>query len=108
MAKIEKIVNEDFDQLLKKIEIGILGGNSSASIEDASDFCDGDAKCSIRVFERFSFVGKNRVSLNVTLFQKADGPVHLSTITSGGSQGMFLKINTWGEKAFLDKLTDLL
>ena len=31
----------------------------------------------------------------------------LSAITSGGSQAMFLKLNTWGEKAFLDTLREL-
>ena len=30
--------------------------------------------------------------------------LHLSGITAGGSQGVLLKFNTWGEKAFLDKL----
>jgi len=61
------------------------------------------------VFERYSCLGSNRVSLSVTLFQSSpDGPVHLSAITSGGSQALFFKINTFGENAFLDKLKDLL
>ncbi len=108
MAKFEQIVNGDFEQLLKTIENGILGGNVSASLEDSSDFCDGDAKCSVRVFERYSYAGGNRVSMNVTLFQNGNGPIHLSAITSGGSQAMFFKVNTWGEESFLDKLIALL
>ncbi len=108
MAKFEQVINGDFEQLLKTIENGILGGNVSASLEDSSDFCDGDAKCSVRVFERYSYAGGNRVSMNVTLFQNGNGPIHLSAITSGGSQAMFFKVNTWGEEAFLDKLKELL
>ncbi len=108
MAKFEQIINGDFEQLLKTIENGILGGNVSASLEDSSDFCDGDARCSVRVFERYSYAGGNRVSMNVTLFQNGNGPIHISAITSGGSQAMFFKINTWGEEAFLDKLKELL
>ena len=46
--------------------------------------------------------------MNVTLFQKGDGDIKLSAITSGGSQAMFFKVNTWGEEAFLDKLRELL
>jgi len=54
-------------------------------------------------------MGSNRVSLNVTLFQAApDAPVQLSAITSGGSQAVFFKINTWGEEAFLEKLREIL
>lgn len=108
MAKLEQTVNADFDQLLEKIENGILEGSLSASLEDSGDVRDGDARCSVRVFERYSYAGSNRVSLSVTLFKNADGPVHITAITSGGSQAMFFKINTVGEEAFLDKLRELL
>lgn len=108
MAKLEQIINGNFEQLLRRIEDGIQGGSVSASLEDSSDFRSGDARCSVRVFERYSYAGGNRVSLSVTLFQSGDGPIHLSAITSGGSQAMFFKINTWGEEAFLDKLRELL
>ena len=32
----------------------------------------------------------------------------LSAITSGGSNALFFKVNTWGEEAFLDKIKELL
>lgn len=108
MAKIERIIQRDFRQLLAVIETGIVNGSASASLEEASDFHDGDARCSVRVFERYSWTGGNRVSLSVTLFQNGDGPVHLSAIATGGSQAMFFKVNTWGEEAFLEKLDELL
>ncbi len=108
MAKLERTLNRDFSELLTTIENGILGGSVSATLEDKSDFYSGSARCSVRVFERYSYIGCNRVSLNVTLFKEGDGPVRLSAITSGGSQAMFFKINTWGEEAFLEKLEALL
>lgn len=108
MAKLVKRVNSDFNQLLKKIENGIINGSVSASLEDSSDFISGDARCSVRVFERYSYAGNNRVSMSVTLFQNADEPIYVSAITAGGSQAMFFKMNTLGEEAFLDKLRELL
>ena len=108
MAKLEQTLNVNFEQLLRRIEDGIQAGSASAILEDMSDFRNGDAKCSVRVFERYSYAGGNRVSLSVTLFQNGNGPVHLSAITSGGSQAMFFKFNTLGEEAFLDKLIELL
>lgn len=108
MAKLEQVLNGDFKHILDKIERGILNGSMSASLEDSSDICDGDARCSVRVFERYSYAGGNRVSMNVTLFQNADGPIYLSAITSGGSQAVLFKMNTFGEEAFLDKLKELL
>lgn len=108
MAKLEKTLNGDFYSILHNITDGILNGSISASLEDSSDFRSDDARCSIRVFERYSYAGGNRVSLNVTLFQSGDGPIQLSAITAGGSQVLFFKVNTWGEEAFLDKLRELL
>ena len=108
MAKLERTLNGNFDQILQKIERGILNGSLSASLEDSSDFWDGGARCSVRVFERYSAMGGNRLSLNVTLFQSQDGPIRLSAVASGGSQAMFFKINTFGESAFLDKLKEIL
>ncbi len=109
MAKLETIVrDESFDAVLQRIEKGILEGSFSATLEDFSDFDGGNSRCAVRVFERYSMIGGNRVSLSVTLFQGADGVIHLSGITSGGSQAAFLKINTFGEEAFLDKLDEVL
>lgn len=108
MAKLEQTLTGDFNQIVKKIEDGILNGSMSASLEDFSDFRSDTARCSVRVFERYSYLGSNRVSMNVTLFQSGDGPIHLSAITAGGSQAIFFKINTWGEEAFLDKLREIL
>lgn len=108
MAKLEKRLNGDFNQLLRRIENGIINGSVSASLEDSSDFMSGDARCSVRVFERYSYAGGNRVSMSVTLFQNGNEPIHVSAITAGGSQAMFFKMNTMGEEAFLDKLRELL
>ena len=109
MAKLEQFVSTDFDALLKRIESGIMGGSISATLEDKSDFITPTARCSVRVFERYSYIGGNRVSLSVTLFQSANtDTVAVSAIASGGSQAMFFKVNTFGEEAFLDKLRELL
>ncbi len=108
MAKLEKTLHGDFDALLRRIETEIVDGSMSASLEDGSDFHGEGARCSVRVFERYSFIGSNRVSLSVTLFQSGEGPVRLSAISSGGSQAMFFKLNTVGEETFLDKLRELL
>jgi hypothetical protein len=107
MAKLEKTLSGNFDSWLERIEKGILEGSVSASLEETTDFCQGDARCAVRAFERYSYAGGNRVSLTVTLFQNGSGPICLSAITTGGSQGVFFKFNTWGEETFLEKLREL-
>ena len=60
----------------------------------------------MRVYERYSYFGGNRVSLSVTLVGRGE-ELFLSAITSGGSQAMFFKVNTWGEESFLDALEEV-
>ena len=58
------------------------------------------------VYERYSWSGGNRLSMTLTLVGDGED-LFLSAITSGGSQGMFFKFNTWGEEFFLDTLREL-
>lgn len=108
MSKIEKTLVYDFDKLLTLIEEGVVNTSKTATLEEATDFQSGNARCSIRVFERYSLTGSNRLSLSVTLFRNGDEPIHLSAITSGGAETAFFSYNTFGEIKFLDKFTEIL
>ena len=107
MAIFEKTIrNQNFDTLLRKLEHAIPDSSWSAELEAGSDFKEGSARCSVRVFERYSMVGGNRLSL--TLIQNGDEPIRLSAIAAGGSQAVFFKMNTLGEDAFLEDVKQLL
>ena len=107
MAKYESQLRGDFNEFLDKIEDGILNGSISASYENGSDFRDNGICCAVRVYERYSVIGSNRVSLSITLIGK-DNDLFVSAITAGGSQAMFFKLNTLGEKAFLQCAVDII
>lgn len=106
MAKYEKHWNGDFDAFLDYLFDGIMNGSASASYEDGSDWTADGVCVAVRVFERYSWVGSNRVSLNLTLAGQGNH-LFLTAITSGGSQAVFWKLNTMGEESFLDKVTEL-
>ena len=106
MAKYECHLTGDFDRVLSYLHDGILEGSASASYEDGSDYASGEVRCAVRVYERYSTFGSNRVSLNLTLMGRGED-LFLSAITSGGSQAVLFKLNTMGEEAFLDKLVEL-
>lgn len=107
MAKLEKHMRGDFDSVLTQLDEGILTGSMSASLEDSSDFSCGDVRCAVRVYERYSWTGGNRLSMTVTLFGCGDD-LMFSAITSGGSNAMFFKMNTIGEDAFLDTVMSII
>ena len=103
MAKYERSFIGDFDHVLSVLHSEILTGSISATYEDGSDCLQGDTRVAVRVYERFSYSGGNRVSMNLTLVGRGS-ELFLSVITAGGSQGAFFKFNTWGESAFLDTI----
>lgn len=106
MAKYEKQLVGDFDAFLEYLFDGIMNGSMSASYEDGSEWTANGVRVAVRVFERFSYMGGNRVSLNITLAGSGNN-LFLTAITAGGSQAMFWKLNTIGEENFLDKVIEL-
>ena len=105
MAKYTTTVTGDFYDFKNYLRNAILGGSISATFEDEYASTVNGVRCSVQVYERFSYSGGNRVSLSVTLIEH-EGTIRVAAITSGGSQALFLKVNTWGEEAFLEKLQD--
>ena len=107
MAKLERAITGDFDDVLWRLDQAVLNGSMSATLEDRSDFSIGSVQVAVRVYERYSAMGGNRVAMSLTLAGEGDS-LYLTAITAGGSQAMFFKINTWGEEAFLDTLAQAL
>lgn len=101
MAKYEKTLEGNFNELLDWLHNDITNGSISASYEDGSNITMGQIKLAVRVYERYSMMGGNRVSLNITLIGDSH-KLFVSAITSGGSKAVFFKINTIGEDAFLE------
>ena len=107
MAQYQKHIRGDFDDFVAYVESGVAKGSVSASREGGYRFEKDGVRCVTRVFERYSYMGGNRLSLSVTVFGK-DNDLDVCAITSGGSQAVFFKINTLGEEAFLRKFADLI
>lgn len=103
MAQYERHLKGGFDELLSYLEGELMNASATISLEGMSDCELGGARCAVRVYERYSALGGNRVSLNITLLGVGD-TLFLSAISAGGSQAMIFKINTFGEDAFLDTL----
>ena len=106
MAKYTHYWKGNFDDALNRLHEGILNGSATASYEGGDDFSRNCVRCAVRVYERYSMLGGNRVSLNLTLFGCGED-LSLSAMTSGGSQALFWKVNTFGEEAFLEKVREI-
>ena len=83
MAKYETRLRGDFDETLRDLHDGILDKSASASFEDESYVQCAGVRCCVRVYERYSWSGGNRLSMTLTLV--GDGEeLFLSAITAGG------------------------
>lgn len=107
MAKYTTEIRGNLEHFMDYLKEEILSTSHSASLEDTQTLQLGEVKCIVQVYERYSYFGGNRVSLNVTAFGRAGGDSFAVTaITAGGSQAVFFKINTIGEENFLEKFVD--
>ena len=104
MAKFERHIpgSYDFDEVLTYLHKGIVEGSWTAEYEAGSEYRAGEVRCAVRVYERYSLSGGNRVSLTVMLAGQGD-KLFLSGIAAAGSQAAF-KVCGWGEDEFLARL----
>jgi hypothetical protein len=102
MAHYEHELTGDVDAFIAHLDRAIPEGSITAKFEDGGDLRIGDARMVVRVYERYSALGGNRVSLCVSVLAVGER-LALTATTSGGSQAMFFKLNTFGEEAFLEK-----
>lgn len=105
MAKLEATLHGNFSAILNAIDTAVLEGSFTASLEDESHFQSSPGRCTAHRPAVRTALSCNRVSLSVLLLETAHG-VRLSAIASGGSQAMFLKLNTFGEEAFLESISE--
>lgn len=106
MAKLEKRLEGDMDMWMDRINDGLLASSASATYEDGTDYTLGGVRVAVRVYERYSAFGGNRVSLSMTFAGDGNGAM-MTAITSGGSQAVWFKVNTVGERSFLSKLAEI-
>jgi hypothetical protein len=105
MAHYQQQLTGDVDKLVAYLDDAIPHGSITAKYEDGADHRIGDARMVVRVYERFSAFGGNRVSLCISILSVGD-QLALSAMSSGGSQAMFFKVNTFGEEAFLRRAVE--
>ena len=102
MAKFECVIpgTYGFEETLKYFHDYLSTSSLSSSYEDGSDFRTEKMKVAVRVYEKYTILGENRLSMTVTL--ATDGTdIYATAITAAGSGG-FVKVWAWGEDGYLE------
>jgi len=102
VADYEQQLTGSVDDFVAYLDHAIRRSSATAQLEGTADHRLGDARQVVRVYERYSAFGGNRVSLNISVLAVGE-QMTVSAIASGGSQAVLFKINTVGEDSFLGK-----
>jgi len=107
MAKRERIINGDFDDLLETIDSLLICDNVVAIGKSNADYTGNGTRCAIRTYEKRSVWRNDFAILTVTLVQD-ENQIYVSGITSDGNSEKLLDLNSNGEYIFLDSFTNAL
>lgn len=107
MAKYVKELKGNYEHFVAYVDDKMMNSSFSVDIEDRHKTRVNDVICTILVYERYSYSGGNRVSMNITILGYHQH-IQVVAVTSGGSTATLFKINTIGEENFLNKLIQII
>ncbi|NLZ36556.1 MAG: hypothetical protein GX897_03655 [Clostridiales bacterium] len=107
MAKLEKTLTGNIEEIAENIKESILKVSYTATFIDSCSYGNDSCRCTVMVFERYSWMGANRATITITLFSEGDDSVKLTAIASGGAQGT-TKLNTYGDEKIIKELDKIL
>ncbi len=90
----------NFDEVLNYFHKHLFSSGISTSYEDGSDYQAGAVRVAVRVYERYTLMGDNRLSMTVMLASSGQ-EIFASAITAAGGGGV-TKFVGWGEDEFLE------
>jgi hypothetical protein len=96
MAKYEKTITGQFEQVVNNLENDISNSGISMKLVDGSNYSMGDTKIAVRVYDKYFMRNGNRASLSLTVVG-SDSDIFISAIGAGGGQGIFLNFSLGAE-----------
>ncbi|UNL86994.1 DUF6054 family protein [Priestia koreensis] len=96
MAKYEKTIIGQFDEVVERLDQDISNSGISMKLVDETNYTLGDAKVAVRVYDKYFMRNGNRASLSLTVVGH-EQTVFVSAIGAGGGQGIFLNFSLGAE-----------
>lgn len=96
MAKYEKAIKGDFNDIVRHLEKDIGSSAISMNLVDESNYSYSGMKVAVRVYDKYFMRNGNRASLSVTVVGH-DSYIFVSAIGAGGGQGIFFNFSLGAE-----------
>jgi len=96
MAKYEKTISGQFEEVLHHLENDIGSSGITMNLVDESNYTYGDINIAVRVYDKYFIRNGNRASLNLTVVGKGSN-IFVSAIGAGGGQGIIFNFSLGAE-----------
>lgn len=100
MAKYEKTIIGQFEEVVNHLQNDIGNSGISMNLVDESNYTAGDVKIAVRVYDKYFARNGNRASLNLTVVGYGSN-IFISAIGAGGGKGVFFNFSLGAEDSMV-------
>lgn len=102
MAKYEKKLIGNFQEIINKLENEIKNSGFSMNLVDESNYSSGeDSYIAVRVYDKYFMRNSSRASLSLTVVGHGND-IFISAIGAGGGQGVIFNFSLGAEDELVD------
>lgn len=101
MAKYEKTIVGQFEEVVKHLENDISNSGVTMNIVDEGNYTIGDTRIAVRVYDKYFMRNGNRASLSLTVVG-SNSNIFISAIGAGGGSGIFFNYSLGAESEMVE------
>lgn len=101
MAKYEKTIVGQFEEVVKHLENDNSNSGVTMNIVDESNYTIGDTRIAVRVYDKYFMRNGNRASLSLTVVG-SNSNIFISAIGAGGGSGIFFNYSLGAESEMVE------
>jgi hypothetical protein len=101
MAKFEKTLSGNFNEIIDKLQNEIMNSGFSMNLVDESNYSLGNTNVAVRVYDKYFMRNGNRASLSLTVAGQGND-IFISAIGAGGGQGVIFNFSLGAEEELVD------
>lgn len=96
MAKYEKSIIGEFEEVVRRLQDDIENSGMSVNLVEESNYTSVDTKIAVRVYDKYFMRNGNRASLSLTVVGHGNN-IFISAIGAGGGQGVIFNFSLGAE-----------
>lgn len=101
MAKYEKKIIGNFDEVIDKLQNEIINSGFSMNLVDESNYSSGETNIAVRIYDKYFMRNGSRASLSLTVVGQGSD-IFISAIGAGGGEGIIFNFSLGAEDELVD------